>query len=110
MRREVESYKRKMRLENFAVDGTGTASLGEGQYRGSLVDNGTGDYTITFTEPFSRTPTVVVGVKTSDAIHQVSAVSKTAVTVLGFAANDGTTAKDIEFDLVVVGADVVDEQ
>lgn len=110
MRNIVKSYKREMRIENFKVDGTGTASLGEGQYRGTLVDNGTGDYTITFAEPFGRVPTAVVGVMTADTIHQISAISKTAITVKTYAANDGTTAQDADFCVHVMGAEVADEQ
>ena len=109
MRREVKAYKRAMRVETFAVDGTGTAAIGEGQYRGTLVDNGTGDYTVTFTEAFARVPCVSVGIKTADVIHYL-VISATAVQVLCFDATDGTTAKDAEFDLIVIGSDVADQQ
>lgn len=107
--KSIKSTQLKTRELMFRVQGTGTAAIQEGSFDGVLVDNGTGDYTITFTESFGRAPIVAVGVLTSNAIHQISSVSTTAVRVKGFAASDGTTAKDIDFHLIICGSDVADQ-
>lgn len=86
----------------FRVTGTGTAVIDEGNSHATLTDNGTGDYTLTFTRPSARTPVLsgqpcVIG-SSGDAV--VSSVSTTAVRVLTFAA-DGTTATDKVFHLQI---------
>lgn len=47
---------RKRYAHFFEVDGTGTASITQGVGLATLVDNGTGDYTLTFTTAFVRKP------------------------------------------------------
>jgi len=115
MRRKVQAAKRELRLETFKVDGTGTAAIGEGQYRATLTDNGSGDYTLTFVEPFARAPVCVASAQAAAGVGDIIAVIAGAPTVSAvrinlFDATDGTTAKDGIFHLIVVGADVVDEQ
>ena len=92
----------------FSLTGTGTAALGEGKYDATLVDNGTGDYTLTFAKPFARTPVVTVSSKTASTNVKIHAVSKTAVQIKTFAV-DGTTAQDAVIDILVLGSDSADQ-
>lgn len=111
MRRPVESAKREMRLENFRLNGSsGTPVLVEGQFRASVTDNGVGDYTLTFSEPFARVPTVALASLTSAVDLYVSSVSTTAVRIAGLDATDGATPAEFDCCVHVMGADVVDEQ
>ena len=107
--RALEMAQRRPRMEAFSVDGTGTASIVIGAARATLTDNGTGDYTLTFLDPFARVPMAVGMTKTADSILQTSTISATAVRILAFDATDGTTAKDVDFDLLVVGFDSAEE-
>jgi hypothetical protein len=52
----ISENARTLYMKTFAVDGTGTAAITAGGELGTLVDNGTGDYTLTFTEPFAASP------------------------------------------------------
>jgi hypothetical protein len=107
MLRDIKSPQRGMRMLHFRVDGTGTASLLEGGFDGSLTDNGTGNYTISFNEAFVRVPVVVCQTKTATTVQRaVPAVG--SVQVLSFAM-DGTTATDADFDVIVYGSDVADQ-
>lgn len=110
MLREIKGTQRLPRLLQFKVTGTGTAAITEGGSDGTLVDNGTGDYTITFAKPFARTPAVnglVIRGSTS-LVARVHALSTTAIQVKLFAV-DGTTATDGAFDLSILGWDAADQ-
>jgi hypothetical protein len=110
MLREVKTTQRLSRFLGFRVDGTGTAAIQEGDKSGAtLVDNGTGDYTLTFKHPFARIPVVTASVETADCIAQLKVVSKTVVQINLFDATDGTTAKDGIFHLLVLGFDSIDQ-
>lgn len=55
----------------FEIDGTGTASITSGAADGTLTDNGTGNYTVTFTVPFQKllgVSVIVVGAATAGAL------------------------------------------
>ena len=107
MLRELKGTQRLARLLAIHLIGTSTANITEGKFDGTLVDNGTGDYTITFKKPFARTPIVQAISHTSQTLIQVFAVSKTAIQIKTFGV-DGTTAKDAVVDLVVLGSDAPD--
>ena len=109
MRRNIESFKRAMREENYRLNGsTGTPVLAEGQYRGAVTDLGVGNYRITFTEPFSRVPTVVSGVLTDDAHVRITTL--TALLVEVQCVDLANAPKEADLMLHVMGADIVDEQ
>lgn len=101
----IKTDQRFQREISLIVDGTGTAAVLEGTALVALVDNGTGDYTLTFGTAFSRTPVVLVGSLTSAKVARVTAVSASAVTVKGFNIADGTTAADIVFHAKITGWD-----
>lgn len=109
MQRPIQGTQRHNRLLAFRVTGTGTATINESAHLAAITDNGVGDYTLTFTQPFVRTPVVTAGVLTADCIHQISSISTTAVRVKLFDATDGTTAKDGLFHLLVLGWDSADQ-
>lgn len=111
MLREIKSSQRLARILSFKVTGTGTAAINQGSFDGTLVDNGTGDWTITFTKPFARAPICIATAlaATGDIITCIKTATATAVNVVQFDATDGTTAKDGVFFLNVIGYDSVDE-
>lgn len=90
------------RLLGFVVDGTGTASITIGGDDATLVDNGAGNYTLTFTHEFARTPIVVAtGYNSKRAC--VTAKSATAITVK--TSNNAGVAGDGLFSCLVLGSD-----
>jgi len=109
MRRDVKSPQRQMRLMGIRLDGTGTASILEGAHMATLVDNNTGDYTLTLVEPLARVPVVVASPLTADVIVQLASVSATAINIKAFDATDGTTAKDADLHIMILGSEVADE-
>tara|TARA_R110000868_G_scaffold276891_1_gene536677 strand:- start:1465 stop:1794 length:330 start_codon:yes stop_codon:yes gene_type:complete len=108
MLRDVKSTQRLTRLLSFRVDGTGTASILEGSQQATLVDNGTGDYTLTFAVPFVRVP-VCSGnaIGSTAAIINVAVVSISAVQIKAFDA--AGAAVDVDFHLSVLGFDSADQ-
>lgn len=107
MLRDIKGSQRLTRLLFFALTGTGTAALDQGRLDATLVDNGTGDYTLTFTKPFARAP-IVNAVSLTAAVNiKVEAKSSTAVQIKTFAV-DGTTPKDAVLDISVAGFDSAD--
>lgn len=108
MLRSIKTNQRLQRQLNIRLDGTGTAALTIGSGLGTLVDNGTGDYTITFNRAFSRTPmghvTPITAAKNARLV-----LSTTTCQVLGFNQADGTTASDLDCDLTITGWDTTDE-
>lgn len=106
--RSIKGTQRHPRQIAFRVDGTGTASILEGTTDATLTDNGTGDYTLTWAQPFARVPVVVVTPVTT-AIHcEHTGASTTAVNIKTFAVADGTTATDADFHVLVYGYDSAD--
>lgn len=59
-RRSVQVPQIQPRIEAFRVDGAGTAAIDLGSTDAALTDNGTGDYTLTLTQPFLSEPVVIV--------------------------------------------------
>jgi hypothetical protein len=108
MLRDIKGTQRLPRLLAFRVDGTGTASILEGGFHASLVDNGTGDYTLTFFKPFVRVP-VCSGnaIGSTAAIINIAVVSATAVQIKAFDA--AGLAADVDFHLTVLGWDSADQ-
>lgn len=108
MLREVKCPQRAARLLGFRVTGTGTAAIAEGTNDAALTDNGTGDYTLTFTKPFARTPVVSGNSITTNAYVQIGTISATAIQILTKNLDDDT-ALDASFHLHVLGFDVADQ-
>ena len=107
MLRELKGTQRLPRILALKLTGTGTAALGQGSTDATLVDNGTGDWTLTFNKPFMRVPVCQVTSLTSATIIQ-TVPSKTALQIKAFAV-DGTTAKDAVLDISVHGWDAEDQ-
>lgn len=107
MLRDIKGTQRLPRLLALKLVGTGTAALTQGSTDATLVDNGTGDYTLTFAKPFARVPVVTHASLTSEVNAQI-VPSKTGIAVKTFGV-DGTTAKDAVLDLLVLGWDAEDQ-
>lgn len=109
LKRNLQIEQRACIIKAFHIDETtGTPVLAVGSTDGSIVDNGPGDYTITFTEPFTRVMGAQVSVVEADCIAHVAALSTTAVQVVLFEA-DGVTAEDADCYVWVMGANASDE-
>lgn len=106
MQRSIKTNQRQERELAFFLDGTGTAALTIGSGLATLTDNGTGDYTLTFRQPFARTPIVLVTPLTK-VYATVTAMSTTACTIKTF--NDAGSATDADMSILVKGWDVTDE-
>lgn len=108
--RAPQCRQRLVHIIAARVDGTGTASILEGGNELTLTDNGTGDYTLTFATAFARVPVVVVTPisTTGDVIATIDSVSVSSVTINTWDGTDGTTAKDIDFHILIVGFDAAD--
>lgn len=108
MLRDIKHPQRGMRVLSLQKSGLGTPALSaDGKFDGTIVDNGVGDYTISFELPFVRVPMCMVQSKTSATVARcVAAVG--SVQVLCFAM-DGTTPAEADFDLLVLGSDVADQ-
>lgn len=102
----VQAPFRKPRIEVFRVTGSGTAAIATGSTDATLVDNGTGDYSLTWTKAFAREPIVIVSAKAGRAQCK-SAASTTGATIVTFDASGA--AADDDFCAVVIGSDVADE-
>lgn len=108
MKFPIDGTQRLMRIETFISSPT---VISEGTYRGTLTTAGTGDYTITFTEPFQRTPSATVAAQhaTSKLYGTVVAVSTTAVRV-AFFLDTGVATAPTTFHVQVIGSDASDGQ
>ena len=84
--RSIKNEQLSPRLLALIVDGTGTAALsGLNANDCSLTDNGTGDYTITFNNPFKCAATEIVAVATNvtdNIICKIGTVAKTSIQIL----------------------------
>lgn len=89
-------------LLGITVDGTGTASITTGKGDATLVDNGTGDYTLTFTPAFGRTPIIAATVQNA-ATSMIKVASKSASSVNIKTFTDAAVAADRIFHVLVLG-------
>lgn len=105
--RDLKVRQRNPHMIAARVDGTGTAAMIEGGNEITLTDNGTGDYTLTFAQPFKRIPSVVatpIGAS-GDVVCTIGTISVSAVQILCWDGTDGTTAKDADFHALILGFD-----
>jgi hypothetical protein len=107
MLREIKATQRLPRQLAFKVTGTGTAAISIGKFDGTLADNGTGDYTITFAKPFARAPICVASCETATCYAEIAAASSSSVQIL--TKSNANTATDAVFHLIVQGYDAADE-
>jgi len=91
------------RMESYFIDGTGTASIDIGSEDGTLTDNGTGDYSVTFKQPFTRAPIVIVTGRTHPA--QLLASATTTGFRVGCFNNGTNAAVDDKLYAIVLGYD-----
>lgn len=106
-RMAIQCPQRKPRLEAFRVTGSGTAAIALGSTDATLVDNGTGDYSLTWTKAFLRAPIVIASGK-AGRVQAATAASTTAANIVTFGATG--SAADDDFCALVLGFDAVDAQ
>lgn len=106
--RAVTSPQQRVSLLSVVVDGTGTASVsGTCSFNVSLTDSGTGDYLITFLQPFARVPQCVATAVTDNIYCKIGTVTTSSVQIL--TENLSGVATDADFHLIVVGSNSADQ-
>lgn len=109
LQRPLKIEQRGCVMKVFEIlDTAGTPSLAVGATDGTIVDNGAGDYTITFTEAFERVMGAQCTVKEDGRIISVEALTTSTIQVNIFQA-DGTTAEDASCYIWVMGSSAADE-
>ena len=110
--REVSTELRtRQRLAYFIgarVDGTGTVSVVEGSNELTITDTGVGDWLLTLSNGAAGRVMTVVATPisaTGDAIITIGTVTASAVQILGWDGTDGTTAKDVDFHVMILVSD-----
>lgn len=101
--RTVKSPQRLNRMITAKINGTGTASKsGTCANNITLVDNGTGDYTLSF-ERFARVPEVIVTTQTATTVARLGTVTESSVQIL--TQNMSSAATDAIFHVMIIGSD-----
>jgi len=77
MRRSIKVPFPMPRIELYTLDGTASPAALSTTCDGTVTDNGTGDWTITFKEPFARIPAVLVTGKDFRAQQLATATTTT---------------------------------
>ncbi len=106
VKRAIQIPQRETRVEVFRVTGSGTAVIDLGTTDAALTDNGTGDYTLTWTKPFKREPIVIPSAK-SGRVQLLANASTTSANIGTF--NSTGSAADGIFSVLVIGFDTADE-
>lgn len=116
MLRNIKSSQRLPRMINVQLAWSGgvpSVVSGLGSTDVTVTDNGVGDVTLTFVQPFKRAPfvTAMPVSATGDAIVSLQAQpTVTACRLLVWDGTDGTTAKDnIPLNVRIVGYDSADQ-
>lgn len=93
------------------IQGTGTATVVAGSHELTIVDNGVGDWSLNFVQAFQQVPIVVATPISTvgDVILSINTVSASTVRIKAWDGTDGTTAKDIDFHVMITGSDAADE-
>lgn len=108
MYRSIKSNQRKVRELYFRIDGS-VPSLTIGNGEGTLVENSSGNYTITFTRPFKRILNGQVTVNTDVSTVRIVSLSTTAINVEQVGADATTPLADGDLYLTVTGSDTDEE-
>jgi len=105
----TRSSQRKVRQIAFRIEGsTGTPTLeGLDKDQCTIVDSGTGHYTVTFKKAFAAAPHAVAN---CEAVDKVATLTTTASTVIVKVNDVDTTPalSDGDVQVFVVGSDVTD--
>jgi len=106
MRRPVESNQRKMRLIALRIEGsTGTPTLeGPSKLECTIVDSGTGHYTVTFNKAFTQAPMVVGNCEAIDKAVTCTATTTACVIKVNDIDEDAALS-DGDVNLILVGSD-----
>jgi len=99
---DVNSSRRSAELVVGQVSSAGAVTIGGREF--TVVKNGTGDYTVTFTPGFGANPVVCAtpfNASTDGFALRVDAVTETTANILTF--NDSGSAADAAFNFVAMG-------
>ena len=109
MRRSIESAQRKVRMLALRIEGsTGTPTLeGLDALQCTIVDTGTGHYTITFVNVFAEAPHAVGNAEAVD--KAVTLTTTTSTVIVKVNDIDETAAlSDGDVQLMIIGHDITD--
>lgn len=98
MKREIKHEHLRSRLIPFRIDSTGgtpSITFGKDEFLAALTDNGAGDTTATFKEPFARTPVCVAMGNSTGGIGRVITCNSTTVRVANINGSGGGADGDI---------------
>jgi len=96
------------RIHHLILTGTGTAALsGLDADLYTLVDNGTGDYSLTAVTPFAEPPFVSAISLTTDIVAFQVTPTSTVVRVKGMSVADSPAAADAVFHITIYGAQLL---
>jgi len=103
----IQTQMRRPRILGFHITTQDTVTTGVGD--GTVVDDGTGVFTLTYTDAFKREPIVVVcSGNSTDAWATVSASSATACTIETADAS-GSLGDADDCHIIVIGSDDADD-
>ena len=109
-RRVIECPQRKPRIELFRITVTaGTPVLTIGSGGASIVDNGVGDYTLTFTQKFARVPLAIANADSTHIVTTHPSVKSTTALQLNAWTNAGVAVDPGIIDILVLGYDTIQE-
>lgn len=107
MRRSVKSANRQVRMIALRIEGsTGTPTLeGLDKLNCTIVDTGTGHYTITFNTPFAAAPHATANAEAVDKAITLTTTTSTCIVKVNDI--DETAAlSDGDVQLMIIGPDV----
>ena len=115
MKRSVQSSQRKVRILALRIEGsTGTPTLeGLDKNQCTIVDNGVGDYSITYNDAFAEAPHVSLSAEATGIMLYSSVTSSTTLRVICKLVDQDTTygapaAAEADVQIIVIGHDITD--
>ena len=107
---QVKCPQKGLRIIPMVINGaSGTPAIAEGAFQGSVVDTGAGIYTVTYAQALARAAVILVTPLTSDIIAHALSSTVTGFQVRIADGSDGTTLKDGNVQIVILGFDAPDE-
>lgn len=110
MKRSIKSAQRSVRVIAFRIEGsTGTPSLeGLDALQCSIVDSGTGHYTVSFNQAFAEAPHAVANCEAVDKVATIVPAAGSVVIKVNDV--DETPAlSDGDVQVMIIGHDVTDK-
>lgn len=108
MHNSLGMTQRKVRIMNLSITGA-TAVIGEGAFDASCVRSSAGIWVVTPNEASVRVMHAIPVPKSTDCIMSLGTMSASSAQIKAVDGTDGTTAKDVDFNLMLVCFDTADQ-